>query len=330
MPTGGGKSLCYQMQDQVRALCSLRAGGGVPATFLSSQQTAAEAMAVMRELRKDRPSIKLLYLTPEALVKGGRVKELLDRLHSRQHLARFVIDEAHCVSTWGHDFRPDYAQMGFLKARYPNSPIMALTATATEAVKTDILRRLAIDRTAITYKVGRATCWRCWWRTCAPSRRAPRALCTVCRARTASRWPYLSAADVAAEHYHAGMTPKQRTRVQNRWRDGEVAVVVATIAFGMGIDKADVRYVIHFSMSKSLEGYFQEAGRAGRDGLPSECVIYADPKRDGHRISFLIHSGRLAALGGVQWVWEGGRGATVSPVAAVGLRRGTGAGALQQ
>ncbi|KXZ56841.1 hypothetical protein GPECTOR_1g759 [Gonium pectorale] len=295
------------MQDQVRALCSLP-NGGVPATFLSSQQTQDEVMSVLRELRKERPSCKLLYLTPEALVKGNRIKDLLDRLFQRGRLARFVIDET----------------------RYPRVPVMALTATATERVKGDILKKLAIDRTAITFKTsfhrpnldfivydkpaGRTKDGK-------PAdmemlvahiqtKGAGTSGIVYCLSRDDCEdvARYLNANDIRAAHYHAGMTPKQRTQVQNKWRDGEVAVVVATIAFGMGIDKANVRYVIHFSLSKSLEGYFQEAGRAGRDGLPSECVIYSAPKKDGNRISFLIHQGRGnrdTAMKNLQASWIG-------------------------
>jgi len=292
LPTGGGKSLCFQlpamarrgltvvvsplialMKDQVDGLQA----GGVPATFLNSTLDTVEARDRFRGLW--RGEFRLLYLAPERLMLSGT----LDLLQQWQvHLV--AIDEAHCISEWGHDFRPEYRQLARLRELFPAVPMMALTATATERVRQDILVQLhlrdprcyvaSFDRPNLTYRVvARSGGYR---QLLAFIReRARESGIVYCQSRKSAETlaAKLSADGIAAKPYHAGLSAGDRGAHQEAFLRDATRVICATIAFGMGINKPNVRYVVHYDLPKNIEGYYQETGRAGRDGLPSECLL---------------------------------------------------------
>jgi ATP-dependent DNA helicase RecQ len=303
MPTGGGKSLCYQvpavlrhraghgvavvvsplialMHDQVGALEE----AGVHAAFLNSTLDAAAAAAVERELRSAR--LVLLYVAPERLL-APRLLAMLDALHARGALSLFAIDEAHCVSQWGHDFREDYLGLALLPARYAGVPRIALTATADATTRADIVERLQLgaarsfvssfDRPNIRYTiVEKAEPRRQLLRwlhdeQLAAAGSASGIVYCASRRKVDEVAAWLCAEGLAALPYHAGLDAQTRRAHQDRFLREDGLVMVATIAFGMGIDKPDVRFVAHLDLPKNIEAYYQETGRAGRDGLPAEA-----------------------------------------------------------
>jgi ATP-dependent DNA helicase RecQ len=294
MPTGGGKSLCYQipallrpgvgivvsplialMQDQVDALRQL----GVAAAFVNS--TLDFAAVVETEKKLFAGELDLLYVAPERLL-TERFLALLDRLNADAKLALFAIDEAHCVSQWGHDFRPEYIQLSVLHERYPAVPRIALTATADDLTRREILVRLGLedarifvssfDRPNIRYTVvERDNPRRQLLGFLATHAGAAGIVYCLSRRKVDETAAWLVEQGIAALPYHAGLDTATRTRHQQRFLREEGIVMVATIAFGMGIDKPDVRFVAHLDLPKSLEAYYQETGRAGRDGEPAEA-----------------------------------------------------------
>ncbi len=292
LPTGGGKSLCFQlpalaregltvvvsplialMKDQVDAMQA----SGVAATFLNSSLEPDEARKRLRGLHNGE--FRLLYVAPERLMLSGFISDL-----QRWNINLIAVDEAHCISEWGHDFRPEYRQLAELRDHLPNVPLMALTATATERVREDIVKHLRLresltyvasfNRPNLTYRVLAKS--KAYDQTLAFVRERPQESGIVyCQSRKSAEMvaDRLSADGVKARAYHAGLDQKERARNQELFLRDEVRVICATIAFGMGINKSNVRFVIHYDLPKNIEGYYQETGRAGRDGLPSECVL---------------------------------------------------------
>jgi ATP-dependent DNA helicase RecQ len=291
MPTGGGKSLCYQipamlrdgvgvvisplialMQDQVDALAEL----GVRAAFLNSTQSFDESVRTERMLRKGE--LDLIYVAPERLL----TPRCLDLLASTR-IGLFAIDEAHCVSQWGHDFRPEYIKLSVLHEQFPEVPRIALTATADQATRAEIIHRLQLeearqfvssfDRPNIRYQIVEKANGRKQLLDFIESEHAGDAGIVYClsRKKVEEVADFLNSSGVAALPYHAGMDNATRAAHQSRFLREDGIVMVATIAFGMGIDKPDVRFVAHLDLPKSIEGYYQETGRAGRDGLPADA-----------------------------------------------------------
>ncbi|QDV24468.1 ATP-dependent DNA helicase RecQ [Aureliella helgolandensis] len=292
LPTGGGKSLCFQtpavclpglavvlsplislMKDQVDGLNAC----GIQAAFVNSTQSAEEKRLIAEQIRAGQ--IKLLYVAPERLL-TARMLDFLEELS----VSFFAIDEAHCISAWGHDFRPEYRGLKVLKERFPQAAVHAYTATASQSVREDIVRQLALkqpqilvgsfDRPNLTYRMIRAT------------RRLEQVKEVIARHRGESGVVYcisrkevertaaeLKQMGILALPYHAGLSDAQRQNHQDAFIKEQADVIVATVAFGMGIDKSNVRYVVHAGMPKSIEHYQQESGRAGRDSLESECVL---------------------------------------------------------
>ncbi|EFH79944.1 DNA helicase RecQ [Ktedonobacter racemifer] len=298
MPTGAGKSLIYQlsglllngvsiiisplialMQDQVDRLKT----NGIPATFLNSALSASERSQREREILQGK--LKLVYVAPERLLTQTFLT-FLDEVQERVGLGLIAVDEAHCVSEWGHDFRPEYRQLGRLRVRYPQVPAMALTATATERVQEDILTQLKLNdpyvevasynRPNLYYEVRQKhqNTYSELVQFLREQSDAPVIIYCQSRKNVDTIADSLQHHGIRALPYHAGLSTDERTRNQDSFIHDDVPVLVATIAFGMGIAKPDVRAVIHYDMPKSLEGYYQESGRAGRDGLEARCILF--------------------------------------------------------
>ena len=317
LPTGGGKSLCYQipallhsgvavvvsplislMQDQVEQLST----AGVSAVFLNSSLDADTQQQIQQGLQQGK--YKLLYVSPERLLQPSFLRFL-----KSLELSLFAVDEAHCVSHWGHDFRQDYRALGQLKQHFPTVPIMGLTATADSTTQADIIAQLSLnapfvfkgsfDRPNIRYRV--AAKYKAFDQILEYVKQQEGSGIIYCnsRAKVDDLYAKLYRHGIACAAYHAGLENDERAWVQRRFLNDEIDIVVATVAFGMGINKSNVRYVVHHDIPRSIEGYYQETGRAGRDGLPAEALLLFDEK-DAARVKQWIEQGEDAARNAIE------------------------------
>ncbi|XP_038046923.1 ATP-dependent DNA helicase Q1-like [Patiria miniata] len=305
MPTGAGKSLCYQlpallsdgitlvvsplvslMEDQTLALEQL----SIPAALLNASTPPDKLKATNAAMLDPKASLRLLYVTPEKIAKSKRFMAQLQKCYIKGRLARIAIDEVHCCSQWGHDFRPDYKMLGVLKRQFPEVPVLGLTATATAGVLEDVksllnlhacvILRSSYNRANLFYQVRAKPSSEALFTELLVQLLNGRykgqsgIIYCLSKKNTEQVALALQTSNIRAEPYHADLDAGVRSAVHGRWKSGRTQVVVATIAFGMGIDKPDVRFVIHHTLSKSLENYYQESGRAGRDDKPADCILF--------------------------------------------------------
>ncbi len=313
MPTGGGKSLCYQlpalmlegcvvvvsplialMNDQVAALIA----NGIPAAAIHSNQSETENRTILENAATGK--IRLLYVSPERLLAD------MDAWVRNVRISMFAIDEAHCISQWGHDFRPDYTRLSVVKERFPGIPVMALTATADRLTRDDIVKQLGLvnplrwtgsfNRPNLSLKVIQSGGKKQKVAVITEMlRKYPNdsgIVYTLSRKGAEELGKTLEMLGFRCAVYHAGLPAEDRAKAQKAFTDGDVQVVCATIAFGMGIDKSNIRWVVHYNLPGNIESYYQEIGRAGRDGLPSETVLFYSYQDVIMRQHFIEESGR--------------------------------------